>query len=80
MTKILNLMSEAIQHVRTGPDVSEIRGRLGMSRETFAQKFGFSLTSVRSWETGKRSPRTFELVLLRLLEREPDAVLRALET
>jgi putative transcriptional regulator len=59
-------------------DVRAIRDRLGLSRPEFARRFGFGVGSVRDWELGKRAPQGSARVLLRVIDREPDAVSRAL--
>lgn len=60
------------------PDVRAIRDRIGLSRSAFAERFGFGLATVRDWEHGRRVPRTTSRVLLQIIEREPEAVSRAL--
>ena len=44
----------------------------------FAATFGISLGTLRHWERGDRSPRGPAHVLLTVLAKEPQAVLRAL--
>lgn len=61
------------------PDVSAIRQRLGLSQPTFAKTFHVSVSTVRKWEQGQRVPSGPSRVLLRVMEREPDAVRRALQ-
>lgn len=60
-------------------DVRAIREALGLTQEQFAARFGFSVWSVRNWEQGVRRPEGPARVLLRVIEREPEAVTRALE-
>lgn len=59
-------------------DVAAVRGRLGLTQQQFAARFGFSVATLRHWEQGDRSPRGAALVLLNLIDRDPKAVLRAL--
>ena len=59
-------------------DVRAARQRLGLSQPAFAARFGVPLPTLRKWEQGKRRPEGPARVLLRVIEREPDAVLRAL--
>ncbi len=59
-------------------DVRAARQRLGMTQPIFAAKFGVALPTLRKWEQGKRRPDGPARVLLRVIEREPDAVQRAL--
>ena len=61
-------------------DVKMIRERLGLSQQEFALRFGFSTGSVRNWEQGHRRPEGPARVLLKVIEKNPDAVLNALST
>jgi putative transcriptional regulator len=51
-----------------------------MTQSKFAATFGFSLSSVRNWEQGKREPEGPARVLLTVIAREPSAVVRALRS
>jgi|TARA_R110000851_G_scaffold326477_1_gene495169 putative transcriptional regulator len=66
-----------IHHPRA-VDVRAVRARLGMTQEQFAARFGFSTATLRHWERGDRSPRGPALVLLNVIERNPQAVIDAL--
>jgi len=59
-------------------DVQALRQRIGLTQEQFAAKFAISLGTLRHWERGDRKPHGPALVLLRVIEREDRAVLRAL--
>jgi putative transcriptional regulator len=59
-------------------DVSALRQRMGMTQEQFAARFGFSVSTLRHWERGVRSPHGASLVLLNIIQRAPDAVQAAL--
>ncbi|HTE37783.1 MAG TPA: helix-turn-helix domain-containing protein [Reyranella sp.] len=59
-------------------DVKTIREALGLSQESFAHRFGLDLATVRNWEQKRSRPDTAARVLLRTIEKEPDAVTRAL--
>jgi DNA-binding transcriptional regulator YiaG len=59
-------------------DVRTIREKLGLSQEEFAHRFGLDLSTVRNWEQRRSRPDTAARVLLRTIEKEPDAVTRAL--
>ena len=60
-------------------DVRAARQRLGLTQPAFAAKFGVALPTLRKWEQGKHRPDGPARVLLRVIEREPDAVRRALQ-
>jgi putative transcriptional regulator len=49
-----------------------------MSQAQLAEMFCVSQDTVRHWERGDRHPDGPARILLRMIEREPDAVLRAL--
>lgn len=59
-------------------DVRAIRKRLNLSQSEFAMRFGFTASSVKNWEQGHRLPQGPARVLLKVIEKEPEAVNRAL--
>jgi putative transcriptional regulator len=59
-------------------DVAALRKRLGMSQGVFARTFGLSVGTVRDWEQKRCQPDRPAQVLLRVIDREPLAALRAL--
>jgi putative transcriptional regulator len=59
-------------------DVKRIRRKFGLTQAEFAQRFGFSLSAVRDWEQRRRTPQGPARALLTVIEKEPEAVLRAL--
>lgn len=59
-------------------DVRAIRSKLKLSQAEFAERFGFTPAAVRQWEQGRRYPHGPARVLLTIIDREPDAVRRAL--
>ncbi|CAM3807182.1 helix-turn-helix domain-containing protein [Castellaniella denitrificans] len=59
-------------------DVKAVRARTGMTQEQFAALFGFSTATLRHWERGDRAPRGPALVLLNVIDRNPQAVIEAL--
>jgi putative transcriptional regulator len=59
-------------------NVKKIRAQLGLSQESFAQTYGFALSAVRDWEQGRRQPERSARILLKVVEKEPAAVTRAL--
>jgi putative transcriptional regulator len=67
-----------VAHVPEDIDVAAIRKRLGLSQGDFAARFGFKLDAVQNWEQGRRRPEGAARAFLRVIEREPDAVQRAL--
>jgi putative transcriptional regulator len=65
-------------HVPEKIDVRKIRARLSLSQEAFAGRYGFALSAVRDWEQGRRRPERSARILLKIVEKEPEAVTRAL--
>ena len=65
-------------HVPEKVDVRKIRARLGLSQEAFAATYGFALSAVRDWEQGRRRPERSARILLKIVEKEPEAVTRRL--
>ena len=60
------------------PDVQTIRERLRMSQDAFARTIGVPVATVRNWEQRRTGIAPAARTLLRILEREPEAALRAL--
>lgn len=65
-------------HIPEAVDVAAIRKKLKLSQPAFAERFGLLLATVRDWEQDRRKPDRAATVLLRVIEREPDVVARAL--
>lgn len=59
-------------------DVKAIRQRQGLTQAAFAERYGFALNSIRNWEQGRRRPEGPARLLLLMIDREPEAVQRAL--
>jgi putative transcriptional regulator len=65
-------------HIPPEIDVRAIRDRLGMTQQQFAVSFGFSVNTVRHWEQGRRVPEGPTRAYLMVIDREPQAVQKAL--
>jgi putative transcriptional regulator len=65
-------------HVPQEVDVKAIRNRLGMTQARFSDTFGFSLDAIKHWEGGRRSPEAPARTLLTVIDKNPAAVLTAL--
>jgi putative transcriptional regulator len=90
--EIIQGMTEAIKYIRgneTGAvvhkveipseiDVKSIRESLKLSRQEFADSFGFSARTLQHWEQGDRNPQGPARVLLLLLQREPRTIAKIL--
>jgi putative transcriptional regulator len=65
-------------YVPEAVDVAAIRKRQKLSQAEFAKRYGLSAGTVRDWEQDRRKPDRAAMVLLMVIEREPEAVERAL--
>lgn len=55
-------------------DVRLIRKKLSLSRQEFADRYGFSVRTLQHWEQGNRHPHGSAKILLLLLQREPKTI------
>jgi putative transcriptional regulator len=67
-----------VAHVPDDVNVKALRKRLGYSQSEFSRRFGFAIDAVQEWEQRRRTPDRTARILLKIIEREPDAVTRAL--
>ena len=65
-------------HVPRDVDVKAIRNGLGMMQAKFSDTFGFSLDAIKHWEGGRRTPEAPARALLTVIDKNPAAVLTAL--
>ncbi len=74
--------SELKQFKRVNPprriNVKAIRNKLELTQEEFAFYFGVNKRTVQEWEQNRRTPTATARNFLRVIEREPRAVQRAL--
>lgn len=59
-------------------DVKGIRAKLSLSQSQFAKRFGLNVRTVQDWEQGRKVPDLPARVLLRVIEKSPRAVEKAL--
>jgi len=64
---------------RRVPQVRAIRQSMKLTQEQFAERFGLPLGTVRDWEQGAHRPDRAAQVLLTVIAKNPDAVIRALK-
>jgi putative transcriptional regulator len=67
-------------HIPAEIDVRRIRKKASMSQSEFAAHFGVSVRTVQDWEQGRRVPVGASRAFLVVIDREPEAVHRALTT
>jgi putative transcriptional regulator len=65
-------------YVPADVDVAGIRKKLGLSQAKFASRFGIAPGTLRDWEQRRKRPEGAARILLLVIDREPDAVRRAL--
>ncbi|MFO8005709.1 helix-turn-helix domain-containing protein [Thioalkalivibrio sp.] len=71
--------SGVVEHAPEALNVRAIRKKTGMSQERFCATFGISIGTLRHWEQGLRSPRGTARVLLKVVDRNPKAVIAAMK-
>ena len=69
---------QVVIHVPDAVDVKAVRAKSGLSQEAFALRYGFTPGAVRDWEQNRRRPEQAARVLLLVIDRDPEAVDRAL--
>ena len=65
-------------HLRGDIDVQSLRKQLGLTQAQFSARFGIPPGTLRDWEQGRRVPEGPARVLLKVIEKDPKAVERAL--
>ena len=83
---LIQSLNEALAHAKgEGPatvhapvDPREVRMQARLTQPQMAALMGMSLSGYRKWEQGRRRVSGPAVALLRIIEREPDAVRRAL--
>jgi len=83
---LIQAMAEALSHAQgEGPAVvhtpiapRKVREQARLTQAQMAPLTGMSLSGYRKWEQGQRRVSGPAATLLRLIEKEPDAVRRAL--
>jgi putative transcriptional regulator len=68
-----------LARARRVPNVRALRRSMKLSQEEFARRFGLPLGTVRDWEQGAHRPDRAAQVLLTVIARNPEAVIRALK-
>ena len=71
-------LSEFRIHIPAHIDVKAIRGKLKLSQAAFAARYGFSVGRIRDWEQNRSPIDTPSRILLLVIDKEPEAIDRAL--
>lgn len=64
----------------SAPDAKTVRAKIGLSQNDFAQLIGVKVATLRNWEQHRRQPTGPAAALLTIVEKEPEAALRALHS
>ena len=75
------MRGEDLPHRRTvlgAIDVKALRERIGLTQAEFSRMIGVSIKTLQNWEQGRREPEGPAKALLRVVEKEPQAVMSAL--
>lgn len=65
-------------HVPAEIDVKAIRRKRGLTQQEFAFRYGFTVGRIRDWEQGRSRPDGPARILLKVIEKQPEAIDRAL--
>ena len=69
---------EELARMRPLPQPKRIRERLKLTQEEFSERFEIPLGTLRDWEQGVCFPDRSARTLLRVIEQDPESVVRAL--
>jgi putative transcriptional regulator len=75
------MRDEDVPHRRTvlsKINVKALRERTSLTQAEFSEMIGVSIRTLQNWEQGRREPEGPAKALLRVVERDPEAVLNAL--
>jgi putative transcriptional regulator len=72
------LTDELLAKMRRVPNPLKIRLGLGLTQKEFARQFQIALGTLRDWEQGVRRPDSAGRAYLRVIEKNPEAVVEAL--
>jgi putative transcriptional regulator len=67
-----------VVHIPDEINTARIRKKINMSQSQFAAYFGVSVRTIQEWEQGRVVPSGAARAFLTVIDREPDAVRRAL--
>jgi DNA-binding transcriptional regulator YiaG len=59
-------------------DIKRVREAQNLSQPEFATLYGLEVDTLRNWEQGRNAPDRATVVLMKVIETDPDAVLRVL--
>jgi putative transcriptional regulator len=59
-------------------DVRAVRDALDLSQQKFADLYGLPVATIQNWESGRRKPELAAKLLLKVIEKSPDLVAKAI--
>jgi putative transcriptional regulator len=90
--RLVASLGEVRDHVATGrftgrtskvevgaSDIRAVRARSGMTQQQFAATFGIGLGTLQKWERGERRPSGAAISLLKVMQADLPAVVKALD-
>lgn len=69
-----------LARARRVPSVRALREKLKLTQQEFSARFHLPIGTVRDWEQGAHHPDKAAQVLLAVIAKDPEAVVRALES
>ena len=72
------LTDQQLSRMVAARSVRRVREGLGLTQGKFAEQYRINPARLRDWEQGRSTPDSAALAYLRVIEREPEAVARAL--
>jgi putative transcriptional regulator len=67
-------------HIPAELDIKAIRKKVGLSQETFAYAFGFTVEQIRAWEQGRARPLGGVRAYLMMIDMDHESVSRILDS
>jgi putative transcriptional regulator len=74
------LTREELERGFLGRRVRLAREATGLTQAQFAARFRIPVATLRDWEQGRRKPDATSIAYLTVIERDPEAVVRALQS
>jgi putative transcriptional regulator len=74
------LTDEELERVCTARRIQAVRAHTGLSQRRFAETYRINVARLRDLEQGRTQPDSAMLAYLTVIEREPEAVKRALRS
>ncbi|SDX86107.1 putative transcriptional regulator [Allochromatium warmingii] len=67
-----------IEHAPDCLNVKAIREKTGMNPQRFCATLGISLNTLKHWEQGSKIPRGSARILLKVVDKNPQVVIKAI--